>query len=166
MTFKMEDEGDYCKHKEDSIFLTFNTDGSQTEWIQQHQGAVLYVFQFLFIAKPMFEKEIIQPSVSINQTRWRWTLNQTHLKLKSNSHRMGKLVIEVSVNGIVSYIWDISFSSIWTHCILIYVHNIVTAWTSRYKKFRFFPEQIYFETKIWILTRNPDCVLSENWNWH
>ena len=110
MTFKMEDEGDYCKHKEDSIFLTFNTDGSQTEWIQQHQGAVLYVFQFLFIAKPMFEKEIIQPSVSINQTRWRWTLNQTHLKLKSNSHRMGKLVIEVSVNGIVSYIWDISVS--------------------------------------------------------
>ena len=69
MTFKMEGEGDYCKHKEDSIFLTFNTDGSRTEWTQQHQGAVLYVFQFLLIAKPMFEKEIIEPSVSINQTR-------------------------------------------------------------------------------------------------
>ena len=55
MTFKMEDEGDYCKHKEDSIFLTFNTDGSQTEWIQQYQGAVLYVYQFLLITKLMFE---------------------------------------------------------------------------------------------------------------
>ena len=55
MTFKMEGEGDYCKHKEDSIFSTFNTDGSQTEWIQQHQGSVLYVFQFLLIAKPVFE---------------------------------------------------------------------------------------------------------------